>query len=119
MLDTFTKEFNIGDKVPPNQYSALTLAYIGDAVYDLFVRTYLLRDANFPVNQLHKAAIRLVCANAQSNLYQKIKDILTEEEIAVYKRGRNSNLHRGGDCCLQAWQKHQFAPSQKCGYGGL
>lgn len=93
MLDTFTKEFNIGDKVSPNQYSALTLAYIGDAVYELFVRTYLLRDANFPVNQLHKAAIRLVCANAQSNLYQKIKDILTEEETAVYKRGRNTNSH--------------------------
>ncbi len=93
MLDTFTKEFNIGDKVPPSQYSALTLAYIGDAVYELFVRTYLLRDANFPVNKLHKSAIKLVNAKAQSNLYQKIKDILTEEETAVYKRGRNTNSH--------------------------
>ncbi len=93
MLDTFTKEFNIGDKVPPSQYSALTLAYIGDAVYELFVRTYLLRDANFPVNQLHQSAIRLVNAKAQSNLYQKVKDILSEEETAVYKRGRNTNSH--------------------------
>ena len=93
MLDAFTKEFNIGDKVPPNQYSALTLAYIGDAVYELFVRTYLLSDANFPVNQLHKSAIKLVNAKAQSDLYQKIKDILTEEETAVYKRGRNTNSH--------------------------
>ncbi len=93
MLDTFTKGFNIGDKVPPSQYSALTLAYIGDAVYELFVRTYLLSDANFPVNKLHKSAIKLVNAKAQSNLYQEIKDILTEEEMAVYKRGRNTNSH--------------------------
>ncbi len=93
MLDTFTKEFNIGGKVPPSQYSALTLAYIGDAVYELFVRTYLLRDANFPVQKLHKTAIKMVNAKAQSDLYQKIKDILTEEETAVYKRGRNTNSH--------------------------
>ncbi len=93
MLDTFTKEFKIGDKVPPNQYSALTLAYIGDAVYELFVRTYLLSDANFPVQKLHKSAIKLVNAKAQSNLYQKIKDILSDEETAVYKRGRNTNSH--------------------------
>ncbi len=93
MLDTFTKEFNIGDKVPPSQYSALTLAYIGDAVYELFVRTYLLRDANFPVHRLHKTAIKMVNAKAQSDLYQKIKDTLTDEETAVYKRGRNTNSH--------------------------
>ena len=93
MLDTFTKEFNLGDKVPPSQYSPLTLAYIGDAVYELFVRTYLLRDANFPVNKLHKAAIGLVNAKAQSDLFQKVKDTLTEDELAVYKRGRNTNSH--------------------------
>ena len=93
MLDTFTKEFNLGNKVPPSQYSPLTLAYIGDAVYELFVRTYLLRDANFPVNKLHKAAIGLVNAKAQSDLFQKVKDTLTEDELAVYKRGRNTNSH--------------------------
>ncbi len=91
MLDTFTKEFHLGDKVPPAQYSALTLAYVGDAVYELFVRTYLLKDANFPVQKLHKTAIKMVNAKAQSDLFQKVKDILTEEEAAVYKRGRNTN----------------------------
>ena len=93
MLDTFTKEFNLGEKVPPSQYSPLTLAYIGDAVYELFVRTYLLRDANFPVNKLHKTAIGMVNAKAQSDLFQKVKDSLTEEELAIYKRGRNTNSH--------------------------
>lgn len=93
MLDTFTKEFRLGEKVPPAQYSPLALAYLGDCVYELFVRTYLLKDANFPVKMLHKSAVRLVNAKAQSDLYQKIKDILTEEETAVYKRGRNTNSH--------------------------
>ncbi|MBE7032217.1 MAG: ribonuclease III [Ruminococcaceae bacterium] len=93
MLDTFTKEFRLGEKVPPAQYSPLALAYLGDCVYELFVRTYLLRDANFPVKMLHKSAVKLVNAKAQSDLYQKIKDILTEEENAVYKRGRNTNSH--------------------------
>lgn len=93
MLDTFTKEFHLGDKVPPSQYSALALAYLGDCVYELFVRTYLLKDLNLPVQRLHKAAIKLVNAKAQSDLYQKIKDKLSDEELAVYKRGRNTNSH--------------------------
>ncbi|MBQ7097453.1 MAG: Mini-ribonuclease 3 [Clostridia bacterium] len=93
MLDTFLKQFNLGGNVSPKQYSPLTLAYIGDAVYELFVRTYLIRDANFPVNRLHKEAIHLVNAKAQSDLYQKIKDKLTEEEMQIYKRGRNTNSH--------------------------
>ena len=93
MLDTFTKEFNLGDKVPPSQYSALTLAYVGDCVYELFVRTYLLKDLNLPVQRLHRMAIKLVNAKAQSDLYQKVKDKLSDEEIAVYKRGRNTNSH--------------------------
>ena len=93
MLDTFTKEFNLGKSVPPAQYSPLTLAYVGDAVYELFVRTYLLRDCNFPVGKLHKTAVKMVNAKAQSDLFQRVKDILSEEELAVYKRGRNTNSH--------------------------
>lgn len=93
MLDTFIEEFEVGKKIPPSQYSPLALAYLGDVVYELFVRTYLLKDLNMPVQKLHKAAITMVNAKAQSDLYQKIKDILTEEETAVYKRGRNTNSH--------------------------
>ena len=93
MLDTFINEFHLGDKVPPSQYSALSLAYIGDCVYELFVRTYILKDLNLPVNKLHKTAIKMVNAKAQSDLFQKVKDKLSEEEMAVYKRGRNTNSH--------------------------
>ncbi|MDO4744706.1 MAG: ribonuclease III domain-containing protein [Clostridia bacterium] len=93
MLDTFINEFKMGEKVPPAQFSPLTLAYVGDCVYELFVRTYLLKDTNLPVQKLHKSAIKMVNAKAQSDLYQKVKDSLTDEETAVYKRGRNTNSH--------------------------
>ena len=93
MLNTFLKQFSLGEHVSPKQYSPLTLAYIGDAVYELFVRTYLIKDANHPVNHLHKEAIHLVNAKAQSDLFQKIKDQLSEEEMQIYKRGRNTNSH--------------------------
>lgn len=91
MLDLFLKEFKIGEAVAPEQYSPLTLAYIGDCVYELYVRTYLIKDHNLPVKQLHRRATEYVKASAQSDLYQKIAEKLTEEETAVYKRGRNTD----------------------------
>ena len=93
MLDTFIKEFNVGEAVSPKQYSPLTLAYIGDCVYELFVRTYLIRQSDCRMKKLHKAATEFVCARAQAELFHKIEGILTEEETEVYKRGRNTNSH--------------------------
>lgn len=71
-------------------YSGLTLAYIGDAIYDLVIRTYIVEQGNAPVNKLHKQVIKLVKASAQAKLYHTIQDMLTEEEEAIYKRGRNA-----------------------------
>ena len=90
MLDSFINEFNVGDKIPPSQYSPLVLAYIGDCVFELYVRTYLIKDTNSHVNDLHKTAANLVNNKSQSDFYMKIKDMLTEEEDAIYKRGRNT-----------------------------
>ncbi len=104
MLDTFLNEFKIGEKVSPNQYSSLVLAYIGDCVYELFVRTYLIRDNNLPVKKLHRDAISLVNASAQAKLYHRIEGLLTEEETAVYKRGRNTNSHPPKNADLQEYK---------------
>ena len=104
MLDTFIKEFKIGEKVAPSQYSPLVLAYIGDCVYEMFVRTYLLRDVNLPVKKLHRDAIALVNAGAQASLYHKIENLLTEEEMAIYKRGRNTNSHPPKNADLQEYK---------------
>ncbi len=72
-------------------YSPLTLAYIGDGVYELVIRTILVKKGNCPVNRMHKKASGLVKASAQSAIMEKIEDQLTEEEHAVYRRGRNAH----------------------------
>ena len=74
-------------------YGALALAYMGDAVYETIIRRHLLEKANMPVNKLHKLAKDYVSANAQSSLMDIIEPHLTEEELAVYKRGRNAKPH--------------------------
>lgn len=91
MLDAFIKEFHVGEKVKPEMYSPLVLAYLGDCVYELFVRTHLIADANLPVKRLHRSACELVKAHSQAELYHRICDMLTEEEDAIYRRGRNTD----------------------------
>ena len=72
-------------------YSPLTLAYIGDGVYELIIRTILVKKGNCPVNRLHKKASSLVKAGAQSAIMEVIEKELTEEELSVYRRGRNAH----------------------------
>ena len=73
-----------------NTYSPLSLAFLGDSVYDTLVREYLLRIANMPVAKLHSAKVKLVCAEFQSEAYSRLEDVLDEKELAVPKRGRNA-----------------------------
>lgn len=76
--------------VKPKQLSPLNLAFIGDCVYEILVRETLVLDANRPVNDLHRESVKYVSAKAQTTAYEKIKDMLTEEESAVFRRGRNA-----------------------------
>lgn len=76
-----------------NEYSPLVLAYIGDAVYELYIRSMLISDHNTQVNKLHKEATNYVKAKAQSELLEKIYDRLSEEEITIFKRGRNAHSY--------------------------
>ena len=73
-----------------NTYSPLALAYIGDGVYEIFIRTYVMNKGNMPVNKMHKASRELVRASSQSKIYYLIEELLTEEEQAVLRRGRNA-----------------------------
>ncbi len=73
--------------------SPLTLAFMGDTVFDMFVREQLICQANRPVNALHSNATRLVKASAQSKAMDKIMPMLTEKEITVFKRGRNAHTN--------------------------
>ena len=82
----------VDKKVNPKQLSPLNLAFIGDCVYEMLVRETLVTDADRPVNDLHRESVKFVSAKAQTAAFEKIKDILTEEEMAVYKRGRNAKV---------------------------
>lgn len=88
LTDIFGNKF-----LSPKNYSALTLAYIGDCVYELYVRGYLIQKSDQKVNLLHKTSTRFVCAKAQAELYHRIKDMLSEDETAVFHRGRNTKSH--------------------------
>ena len=74
-------------------YSPLTLAYIGDGIYELYIRTILIKQGNCQANKLHKRASRLVKAPAQSAMVAVLEPLFTPEEEAVYKRGRNAKSY--------------------------
>ncbi len=74
-----------------SMYGPLSLAYIGDCVYELLIREKLLLEENRPNGKLHAAAQKFVSASGQCVGFAKIEHILTEEELAVFKRGRNAH----------------------------
>lgn len=76
-----------------SQYGALALAYMGDCVYEIKIREHLMKQANMPVNMLHRKAKGYVSAAAQSAFMDKLLPLLTEEEESVFHRGRNAKPH--------------------------
>lgn len=75
------------------EYSPLALAYIGDAVFDVMVRTIAVSKVNKQVNKYHRDVSRIVCAPAQATMMLAIHDLLTQEEQDIYRRGRNANSY--------------------------
>lgn len=74
----------------PKQLSPQTLAFVGDTVYDLLVRGYLASTAQRPVGELNRQKVKLVNCEAQAEAFKKLTSSLTEEEIDIYRRGRNA-----------------------------
>ena len=89
-LENLKEMFQLEDR-DIRTYSPLTLAYIGDGVYELVIRTILVKKGNCPVNQLHRHASNLVKAGTQSAMMEILEPMLTKEELSVYKRGRNAH----------------------------
>ena len=77
-------------EVDVRTYSPLTLAYIGDAIYDVIIRTVVVEKGNKSNGQLHKDTIALVNAGTQARIIEALEEELTEEERDVFKRGRNA-----------------------------
>ncbi len=84
-------------EVDARALSPLALAFVGDGVYELMVREKLACEANRPTGVLHKLSVSLVRAEAQAAAAKRILPLLTEQEAAVYRRGRNAHTARTGE----------------------
>lgn len=85
----FLEQFNFTEN-DINNMAPLVLAYIGDAVYEVFIRTLLISEGNTPVNVLHKRSINYVKAKAQSDIVHRLMEHLNQDELDVVRRGRNA-----------------------------
>lgn len=84
-------------EVEPEGYSPLTLAYIGDSIYDLIIKTKVISEGNKQVKKLHQETSSMVQASAQSEMMRALQPLLTEEEHAVYRRGQEMlNQYQAG-----------------------
>ncbi|MBP3610959.1 MAG: ribonuclease III [Lachnospiraceae bacterium] len=92
MEKAIKETFSIPD-INPDQYSPLTLAYMGDCAYEIVIRTLLVHKGNTHVDRLNKRASNLAKAATQSQMITAIMEHLSEEEITMYKRGRNAKSY--------------------------
>ena len=95
----------------PDLLSPLTLAFIGDTVFDLLVRGNLVMQANRPVGKLHPLAAKRVCAAAQARAAQVIAPVLTEHEADIYRRGRNAHTGSAKECKLRRISQRNWSRS--------
>ena len=89
ILLTVNEIFN-SKEVRPNEYSPLALAFIGDSVFDLVIKSVIVEKANCQVNKLQNKTSTIVRATTQALIVDALKDVLTEEEANIYRRGRNA-----------------------------
>lgn len=92
LLEKIKEAFSVKE-MDIRSYSPLTFAYVGDAVYDLIIRTVVVGRANKAVSVLHKKTSSIVKAKTQSDIIEVMMPHLTEEEREIYKRGRNAKPH--------------------------
>lgn len=89
-MDNFSPKMNT---LEVNKISMLGLAHVGDAVYELLVRTMLCAQGHSSVTELHRLTVSLVNAPAQASAAEKIMLSLSDEELAIYRRGRNTKVN--------------------------
>ena len=89
ILLTVNEIFN-SKEVRTNEYSPLALAFIGDSVFDLVIKSVIVEKANCQVNKLQNKTSKIVRATTQALIVDALKDVLTEEEANIYRRGRNA-----------------------------
>ena len=104
----------------PAQLSAMTnlaLAHVGDGAYELLVRSYMAKKGDKTVKNLHQDTVKLVNAPAQAAFVQKILPVLTEEEQAYYRRGKNAHTHAAPKTASA--KEYAMATGLECLFGAL
>ncbi len=92
ILEAIKRDFDCRE-IDIRTYSPLALAYIGDAIYDLVIRTIVVERGNTSANKLHRKTVNYVNARVQAQMIEALMDELTEEEQVIYKRGRNAKSY--------------------------
>lgn len=100
-----------------NQISNLSLALVGDGVYELLCRTYLCCKGDHKVLHLHKDTVQMVNATAQAQYADKLLPVLTEEELAFFRRGKNAHTHAAPKAATK--QDYAKATGLECLFGAL
>lgn len=115
ILDAIKREFDCNE-TDIRTYSPLTLAYIGDAIYDLIIRTIVVERGNKSANNLHKKTVAYVNARVQAKMIDALESELTEEEAAVYHRGRNAKSYTSAKNASVIEYRKATGLEALCGY---
>ena len=115
LLEEIRRKFCVSG-VDIRTYSPLTFAYIGDAIYEMVIRTLIVDQGQRAANSLHKHTTRIVCAQTQAKLIDALMDSLTEEELVIYRRAKNAKLNSTAkNPTIQEYRK-ATAFEAVCGY---
>ena len=115
ILQAIKQEFHCKE-VDIRTYSPLTLAYIGDAIYDLVIRTIVVERGNRSADKLHKKTVTYVNARVQARMIEALENDLTEEETAVYHRGRNAKSYSSAKNASVIEYRKATGLEALCGY---
>lgn len=115
ILDAIKKEFDCKE-TDLRTYSPLTLAYIGDAIFDLVIRTIVVERGNKSANNLHKKSVAYVNARVQSRMVDALEAELTQEELTVYHRGRNAKSYTAAKNASVIEYRKATGLEALCGY---
>lgn len=115
ILEAVKRDFGCGE-VDIRTYSPLALAYIGDAIYGLVIKTIVVERGNVPANRLHKKTVVYVNARTQARMIDALEGELTEEEAAVYHRGRNAKSYTAAKNASVIEYRKATGLEALCGY---
>lgn len=97
-------------------YSPLTFAYIGDAVFEIIIRTLIVEKGQCPINTLHKRTTGIVCAETQAKMAEAVYGQLSEEERNIYRRGKNTKIHSAAKNASLSDYRKATGFEALCGY---